>query len=437
MSTAIVLLQQSFIVYSNRSSTAIVHLLQQSLFFFHLHIESCSFTAIDRSIYIDVGVHLQKSDMADDSIDGAEVIILLMKMKMNFIFVLAIFLGILCATGERHYLKYILKNRMDHRMESQVDNIRRLLCEGNGAFVNQLRMDMRTFKLLCSLLRTFERLTDTKNMSVEEQVAMFLHILAHHVKNRVINFRFVRSGETVSRHFNSVLNAVLRLEKLLFKTPEPITETCIEERWRLFKNCLGALDGTYIRMKVLENEKPRYRTKKGELATNVLAVCSKDMQFIYVLPGWKGSTTNSKVLRDAVNRRHGLKVTTECFGLLKLRWAILRSPSFYPVKIHCKIITACCLIHNLIRKEMPMDPFEEKSNAIVGNEAELLGDPITTIEASNQWTEWRDNLAQEMFNEWRARMKKGSSSQVNDNEKWKSRIDEYGQGRKKTTRWMH
>ncbi|KAK9286987.1 hypothetical protein L1049_015395 [Liquidambar formosana] len=180
------------------------------------------------------------TDMADDSIDEAEVIILLIKMKANFIFVLAIFLGILCATGERHYLKYILKNRVDHRMESRVDNIRRLLCEGDGAFVNQLRMDMRTFKLLCSLLRTFGRLTDTKNMSVEEQVGMFLHILAHHVKNRVINFRFVRSGETVSRHFNSVLNAVLRLEKILFKTPEPITETCTEERWRLFKVIIGA-----------------------------------------------------------------------------------------------------------------------------------------------------------------------------------------------------
>ncbi|KAK9286078.1 hypothetical protein L1049_014458 [Liquidambar formosana] len=210
-------------------------------------------------------------------------------------------------------------------------------------------------------------------------------------------------------------------------------------------------------MKVPEIDKPRYQTRKGELATNVLAVCSKDMQFIYVLPGWEGSAADSRVLRDAVNRRHGLKVPTgyyylvdvgytngqgflapyrqtryhlsewregrapataqeffnmkhsaarnvieRCFGLLKLRWAILRSPSFYPVKIHGRIITACCLIHNLIRKEMAVDPFEEKSNAIVGNEAELLGDPITTIEASNQWTEWRDNLAQEMFNEWRA-----------------------------------
>ena len=33
---------------------------------------------------------------------------------------------------------------------------------------------------------------------------------------------------------------------------------------------------------------PRYRTRKNEIATNVLGVCSHDMQFIYLLPGWEG-----------------------------------------------------------------------------------------------------------------------------------------------------
>ena len=54
----------------------------------------------------------------------------------------------------------------------------------------------------------------------------------------------------------------------------------------LFKyNCLGASDGTYIRVNVPEGDKLRYRTRKNEIATNVLGVCSQDMQFIYVLPG--------------------------------------------------------------------------------------------------------------------------------------------------------
>lgn len=52
----------------------------------------------------------------------------------------------------------------------------------------------------------------------------------------------------------------------------------------------------------------RYRTRKGEIATNVLGVCSPDMRIIYVLPGWEGSAADSRVLKDAVSRRHGLKV---------------------------------------------------------------------------------------------------------------------------------
>jgi hypothetical protein len=71
---------------------------------------------------------------------------------------------------------------------------------------------------------------------------------------------------------------------------------------------LGALDGTYIRVRVPTIDKPRYRTRKGEVATNVLAVCSHDLQFIFVLPGWEGSASDSRVLHDAITRQNGLRV---------------------------------------------------------------------------------------------------------------------------------
>ncbi|XVF23423.1 hypothetical protein REPUB_Repub13aG0036700 [Reevesia pubescens] len=74
------------------------------------------------------------------------------------------------------------------------------------------------------------------------------------------------------------------------------------------ENYLGALDGTYVKVNALENDKPRYRTRKNEIATNVIGVCSQDMQFIYILPGWEGSAVNSRVLRDAISKRNGLKV---------------------------------------------------------------------------------------------------------------------------------
>ena len=33
------------------------------------------------------------------------------------------------------------------------------------------------------------------------------------------------------------------------------------------------------------------------------------MQFIYVLAGWEGSAADGRVLRSALNRNNGLKVT--------------------------------------------------------------------------------------------------------------------------------
>ncbi|KAJ0040021.1 hypothetical protein Pint_28099 [Pistacia integerrima] len=41
---------------------------------------------------------------------------------------------------------------------------------------------------------------------------------------------------------------------------------------------------------------------------NVLGVYTPNVQFIYVLPRWEGSTVNGRVLRDAINKRNGLKV---------------------------------------------------------------------------------------------------------------------------------
>ncbi|XP_020259584.1 uncharacterized protein LOC109836081 [Asparagus officinalis] len=151
-------------------------------------------------------------------------------------------------------------------------------------------------------------LKDTKNMLVDEQVAMFLHIIAHHVKNRVIKQMFQRSGGTISRHFTNVLHAVIRLHDVLIQKPNPVPIDSTDTRWKWFKNCLGALDGTYIRVRVALENKSRYRTRKGDIATNVLGVCSQNMQFIYIRPGWEGSTADSRVLREAITRRNGLKV---------------------------------------------------------------------------------------------------------------------------------
>lgn len=46
---------------------------------------------------------------------------------------------------------------------------------------------------------------------------------------------------------------------------------------------------------------------------------------------------------------------------------------------------------------MPIDPLEA---LLVQNVEQIEADPITIVESSPQWSNWRDNLATEIFNEW-------------------------------------
>ncbi|KAL0288716.1 UNVERIFIED_CONTAM: hypothetical protein Sangu_2645400 [Sesamum angustifolium] len=45
----------------------------------------------------------------------------------------------------------------------------------------------------------------------------------------------------------------------------------------------------------------RYRSRKGGLAQNVLAICDFDMNFTYVYAGWEGSAADARVLDHAVS----------------------------------------------------------------------------------------------------------------------------------------
>ena len=55
-------------------------------------------------------------------------------------------------------------------------------------------------------------------------------------------------------------------------------------------------------------DRPKYLTRKGTIAMNVLGECSPEMEFIYVLPCWEGSAHGGRILRDAISRPNGLKV---------------------------------------------------------------------------------------------------------------------------------
>ena len=70
-------------------------------------------------------------------------------------------------------------------------------------------------------------------------------------------------------------------------------EICYNPKlYPFFRNCRGAVDGTHI------DAIAHYHNRKGGLTQNVLAACTFDMQFCYVLSGWEGSAADRRVWDD-------------------------------------------------------------------------------------------------------------------------------------------
>ncbi|MDD0148476.1 transposase family protein, partial [Shigella flexneri] len=92
-------------------------------------------------------------------------------------------------------------------------------------------------------------------------------------------------------------------------------------------------------------------------------------------------------------------VIERTFGVLKKRWAVLRSPTFYPIETQNKIILACALLHNFIRESMPEDPLEALDNTppVPDTEEEPELDYIGSVESSEEWNRKRDQMAHNMF----------------------------------------
>ncbi|KAF2317524.1 hypothetical protein GH714_023929 [Hevea brasiliensis] len=175
-----------------------------------------------------------------------------------------------------------------------------------------------------------------------------------------------------------------------------------------FKDCVGAVDGIHIPVMVGVDEQGPFRNKSGLLSQNVLAACSFDLKFHYVLAGWEGSASDLRVLNSALTRRNKLQVykyyivdskyanmpgfiapyngiphhsneyssgyhpqdlrelfnqrhsmlrnaTHRIFGALKARFPILMSAPPYPLQTQVKLVVAACAIHNFIRGEKPDD----------------------------------------------------------------------------------
>ncbi|TXG70024.1 hypothetical protein EZV62_004959 [Acer yangbiense] len=83
-------------------------------------------------------------------------------------------------------------------------------------------------------------------------------------------------------------------------------------------------------------------------------------------------------------------------------WVILRSPSFYPIRFQRRmIITSCALLHNFIMMYMDVDheeyTLDTLNDLLIREDAPNELESIDVVEGSDEWSQWRDDLAKEMF----------------------------------------
>ncbi|KAG8371377.1 hypothetical protein BUALT_Bualt13G0081500 [Buddleja alternifolia] len=316
------------------------------------------------------------------------------------------------------------------KIHKQIEHLHDLISFNDETCIANLRMSRNAFGRLCYLLESVGGLCSTKNVQITEQVGIFLSILAHHKKNVVVKHDFKRSGYTISAHFNNVLTALLRLHTLFLVKPQPIEEHCTNDRWKWFQGCLGALDGTYIPLRegsaadsrVLKDAITRangFRIPDGNYYlcdsgyTNGQGFLAPYQGVRYHIQEWNSQRTPPQNAHELFNKVHAMarNVIERSFALLKGRWSILRSNFFYPVKVQNRIIMACGLLHNFIRTEMPYDPLEAEIPEV---DDQILDDNdvafIGQVEPSQQWSNWRENLATNMMNRMRGGIANGSAS---------------------------
>ncbi|XP_042009240.1 uncharacterized protein LOC121757834 [Salvia splendens] len=126
----------------------------------------------------------------------------------------------------------------------------------------------------------------------------------------------------------------------------------------------------------------------------------------YHLKEWGPGTQAPQTPEELFNLKHtkARNVIERAFAVLKMRWGILRSPSFYPIDVQTGLIIACFLLHNFIRTNVEVDPCEDGLNTqpderYGSDNDESVVPTINAVSPTALWTKKRDDLAAAMWGE--------------------------------------
>ena len=287
---------------------------------------------------------------------------------------LAILIAVMAAGAGAAFYKECVLSRQPYHTSILTGRMWVLeLLHGNPHRIQeQLGMKKHVFQQLVRRLYLTTSANHTRYVELEEQVAIFLYIMVTNLSNRKVAECFQCSGDTISRFylficwylayshfeyrcFNSILMAVT--SQAFYKTyiQLPNLDTPLNtyiadnpEFFPFFEGALGALDGTHISARPPAQDHVRYRNRKSGVSQNVLAACTFDMHFCYILSGWEGSASDGGVFHDA--RVHDLEIPEGRYYLADAGYAICDAllVPFRGVRYHLREWEACGLRYVIV-----------------------------------------------------------------------------------------
>jgi len=187
----------------------------------------------------------------------------------------------------------------------------------------ELGMHCHIFIILLQLLRN-GGINDSKHITLEEQLAIFLYACVTGISVCHLAERFQRSNDTISKCIPPLLPLAMRTNFIPFRYFKPIliafssrpiystyirlpdADTLIPPQivemtklYPYFRNVIGAIDGTHINCHPSAADRDAVRDCKGNLTQNCLAACDFNMHFTYMLSGFQGSAADTHVYNVA------------------------------------------------------------------------------------------------------------------------------------------
>ncbi|KAI3467750.1 hypothetical protein Pfo_024413 [Paulownia fortunei] len=205
-----------------------------------------------------------------------------------------------------YYENYIVKEPCTESMHRGHRLVMDVI-KGHHEHCHQLfRMKKYVFLRLTKELRQINLLNNSREVSVEEQLAIFLMTTGHDERNMMLQERFQHLGETISHHFNTILKSLMNFSMVVIvassfeQMPSYICNN--PKYWLHLKGCIGAIDGIHVHVVILTNEQLAYHGSKGDCTQNIMAACSFNMRFTFILAGWEGTAHDSCIFNEAIHR---------------------------------------------------------------------------------------------------------------------------------------